>query len=213
MTYAYDRNYLEAARAVLGRMLDYAVYDLKYELSDFWDRFLASPVSLLFEQGDASVVVGRSGVELALMVCGKNKNYPRPRFTEERSAEYWLGWAIAYFQWSTGIPFSQITEFVPIVKIRDMYSPYHEMDVRQFCDALSAVYAKYKKETNLKRKRKEAGISQSQFADLTGIPLRTIQQYEQGQKSINKARAEYLIAMARALCCKPELLLENEPAD
>ncbi len=33
--HAYDKLYLEKARTSLGRMLDFAVYDLKYNASDF----------------------------------------------------------------------------------------------------------------------------------------------------------------------------------
>ena len=33
--YAYDKLYLEKARTALGRMLDFAVYDLKYDFTDF----------------------------------------------------------------------------------------------------------------------------------------------------------------------------------
>ena len=43
--YAYDKTYLEKARTALGRMLDFAVYDLKYNIEDFffdWDLFDAS---------------------------------------------------------------------------------------------------------------------------------------------------------------------------
>ena len=40
------------------------------------------------------------------------------------------------------------------------------------------------------------------------IPLKTIQQYEQRQKNINKARAEYVIRLSRVLQCEPEDLLE-----
>ncbi len=88
--------------------------------------------------------------------------------------------------------------------------PYHEMDIRQFCDALSEMYIERKTQTNLKYRRLQAGISQSQLATYSGIPLRTIQQYEQGQKNINKANAEYLISLSNVLCCEPELLLEYE---
>lgn len=35
MICAYDKVYLEKARTVLARMLDYAVYDLKYDIDDF----------------------------------------------------------------------------------------------------------------------------------------------------------------------------------
>ena len=34
--YAYDKTYLEKARTALGRMLDFAVYDLKYNIEDFF---------------------------------------------------------------------------------------------------------------------------------------------------------------------------------
>lgn len=213
MMNAYDRSYLERARISLGRMLDYAVYDLKYDLDVFWNMFLSSPVSKQFERGEASVLAGQSGVELALIVSGKEKDYATPVFSEERSAEYWLGWAFAYYQWKTCLHFSQITEFVPINEILRMYFPYHEMDIRQFCDRLTEIYTERKQQTNLKRKRLAAGLSQSQIAKITGIPVRTIQQYEQGQKDINKARAGYVIALSRALYCDPQLLLEAETSD
>ena len=45
---AYDRMYLEKARIALGRMLDYAVYGLKYDLSVFWDMFLVSKIARRF---------------------------------------------------------------------------------------------------------------------------------------------------------------------
>lgn len=51
------------------------------------------------------------------------------------------------------------------------------------------------------------GLSQSQLAKASGIPLRTIQQYEQRQKDLSKARAGSLLALARALHCDPSSLL------
>ena len=33
---AYYKGYLDKARTALGRMLDFAVYDLKYNLTDFF---------------------------------------------------------------------------------------------------------------------------------------------------------------------------------
>jgi hypothetical protein len=40
------------------------------------------------------------------------------------------------------------------------------------------------------------------------VPVRTIQQYEQRQKNINKAKAEYLVMLARVLNCPAEELIE-----
>ena len=68
MIRAYDKVYLDKARVAMGRMLDFAVYDLKYEISSFFELFISSGVAARFEKGDFSVIVGMSGVELAYYV-------------------------------------------------------------------------------------------------------------------------------------------------
>lgn len=212
MIRAYDKVYLDKARTALGRMLDFAVYDLKYDLAEFFDLFLSSGVAARFEQGDYSVIVGMSGVELAYKVLEEssiNVTRIKPNYTVGRSAEYWAGWALAYYQWETALDFAEIVRSVPIKDIVNLYSPYHEMDIRQFCDKMNELYRGVNPETNLKRRRKNAGLSQRELAEQSGVPLRTIQQYEQRQKNINKAQAEYLVMLARVLCCDVDDLLEK----
>ena len=68
-----------------------------------------------------------------------------------------------------------------------------------------------KPETNLKAMRTLAGLSQSELAVQADVPVRTIQQYEQRQKDINKAQAETLLRLARALNCNVEDLMEKVP--
>jgi len=51
-------------------------------------------------------------------------------------------------------------------------------------------------------------LSQSQLASLSGVPLRTLQQYEQRQKRLDAARADSLLSLAQALHCPPANLLE-----
>lgn len=58
-------------------------------------------------------------------------------------------------------------------------------------------------------KRQWAGYSQEELAEAANVPLCTIQQYEQRQKSINKAQVEYLLQLSQALCCKVEDLIER----
>ena len=65
MIRAYDKLYLEKARTNLGRMLDFAVYDLHYEIDIFFDLFVTSGVAARFESGDFTLIAGMSGVELA----------------------------------------------------------------------------------------------------------------------------------------------------
>lgn len=90
-----------------------------------------------------------------------------------------------------------------------LYTPYHEMDIRQFADKMDALYREAKPDTNLKIRRQRAGYSQRELAELSGVPLRTIQQYEQRQKNINKAQVEYLVNLKRVLYCEVEELLER----
>lgn len=83
------------------------------------------------------------------------------------------------------------------------------MDIRQFCDKMNGLYKTAKSETNLKLLRQSAGMSQRELSAISNVPLRTIQQYEQRQKNINKAQTEYLIMLARALFCNIEDLVEK----
>ena len=212
MIHAYDKIYLDKARTALGRMLDFAVYDLKYDIEDFFALFITSGIAARFEKGDYSVIVGMSGVELAYKVLELTRgeeNRIKPRYSADRSEEYWAGWALAYYQWDTALSFEEIVRAVPMKRIVQMYSPYHEMDIRQFCDKMNELYRAAQPETNLKALRQRADLSQRELSEQSGVPLRTIQQYEQRQKSINKAQAEYLLMLARTLCCDMEDLLEK----
>ena len=212
MIHAYDKIYLDKARTALGRMLDFAVYDLKYDIGDFFDLFITSGIAARFEKGDYRVIVGMSGVELAYKVLELTKgevNRIKPQYSADRSEEYWAGWALAYYQWDTALSFEEIVRAVPMKRIVQMYSPYHEMDIRQFCDKMNERYRAAQPETNLKALRQRAELSQRELAEQSGVPLRTIQQYEQRQKSINKAQAEYLLMLARTLCCDIEDFIEK----
>ena len=209
--HAYDKLYLEKARTSLGRMLDFAVYDLKYNASEFFALFIASGVADRFEQGDFTILAGKSGVELAYLVLDEaDVEYERltPRFAAGRSEEYWTGWALAYYQWFTAMRFADIIKAVPLEEIRALYSPYHEMDIRHFVDKMNELCLSQRGETNLKRLRRQAGLTQRELAEKSGISLRTIQQYEQRKKNINKAQIDTLIPLSVALYCEVRDLLE-----
>lgn len=210
--HAYDKLYLEKAQIALGSMLDYAVYDLQYEAERFWELFIASGYADRFGNGDCALTVGKSGVELARMTietASGESITTKPQYTADRSPEYWAGWALAYYQWFSGLSFREIQGAVPVKEVIALYSLYHEMDIRQFCDKMTELCRKRRPETNLKHLRKTLGITQRELAEQSGVPLRTLQQYEQRQKDINKAQAEYLIALSKVLSCPPEALIEK----
>lgn len=65
-----------------------------------------------------------------------------------------------------------------------------------------------KTETNLKRIRIAAGLSQSQLATRSLVSIRNIQMYEQRQNNINKAQGDILLRLSKTLGCKIEDLFE-----
>lgn len=209
---AYDETYLSGAQKRLGALLDFAVFGLGIDLSYAHAAFLANPLSQRFAAGDPAIVAGRSGEELALDVLGPTSAEAAIREWAPREAaspEYWTGWALAFYQWASGYSFEAIDERVRIEDIRSLYMPFHEMDVRQLCDRIDELCAQAHPQTNLQARRLAAGLSQSQLARASGVPLRTLQQYEQRQKNVNHARADYVAALARVLGCTAADLFER----
>lgn len=64
--------------------------------------------------------------------------------------------------------------------------------------------------SKLQNARKSAGLSQSKLAEISGVGIRMIQDYEQGHKDINGARAITVYNLAQALGVTIECLLEIE---
>ncbi len=62
----------------------------------------------------------------------------------------------------------------------------------------------------LQVQRKKAGLSQSKLSEASGVNLRTIQQYENGQRNIDGARLEILCNLAAAMGCTLYDVLESD---
>ena len=199
---AYSEHYLERAQRSLATMFDYVVWDLDLDIDRYADLFVVSGLADRFGAGDPSVISARSGVELAREVIertGADIELRPPRPTENRSKEYWTGWALAYYQWQTAHRFRDILAAVPASHIRALYSPYHEMSLAQFCNRMDELYAAANPEPRLKVLRQAAGLSQSELASRAKMSLRTLQHYEQGSKDLRHAAGETLVALARTL--------------
>ena len=62
--------------------------------------------------------------------------------------------------------------------------------------------------TKLHEWRERRGVTQAELADKSGVPLRSLQNYEQGKNSINGAAAIQVYKIAKALRVAVEDLLE-----
>lgn len=240
MMRAYDEALLPRACDSLGRMLDFSAHSLRMDPSAMMDLFVASGAASLFGAGDIRLICGMSGMELAYEVLERSGlRYERtsPRHTISLSGEYWCGFALSLIQWGSCLPFEAVTESFPVSafigeygsrrtayldslpldlsaaeraeKIREFGRLYASDAAAKFVSGISSP-EREKSNTPLKKARIKSGLSQSQLAKASGVPLRTIQQYEQRQKDINRARAEYLIMLSSALGCSPASLLEKK---
>ena len=90
-----------------------------------------------------------------------------------------------------------------------MYDTLHEADITKFFAVADEYIASHRDETNLKRIRTAAGLSQSQLAEKSDVAVRNIQMYEQRRNDINKAQADILARLARTLGCNIEDLFEE----
>ncbi len=210
--YAYDEIYVAKAQAVLGQMLRYAVEDVHSGLNEFWDMFLISGVADLMGSGDYRFIVGMSGVEVAYEVIWRlTGELPpeKPSFHMEKSPVYWTGWIMAWYQWYTGQSFRRISEYMMPENVRNLYSPYHEMDPLRFLEAAEQIRREKETMTRLKLYRDRMGLSQSELAQMSGVSGRMIQHYEQRRKDLGRAQAQTLRSLAGALHCSVEELIED----
>lgn len=213
-TRAYQEIYLSKAQAALGDAFDYAVNDCQIPGTDFIKLFTASSVSKRIENGEPSFLAGKSGIEIVadvvLETTGKQLDI-KPQEHFGRSREYWIGWAVCYYQWFSARSFSDIFHVFSFEDLQSVYYTLHEADITKFIDIADERMREHFKETNLKRIRSSYGCTQAELAKRSGVSLRSIQMYEQRNKDINKASAETLYRIAKTLGCTMENLLEKQP--
>lgn len=63
--------------------------------------------------------------------------------------------------------------------------------------------------SNLKKIRESRGYSQGTLSNLSDVPCRVIQAYESGYRDINKAQGVTLRALADALNCRMEDIMDD----
>ena len=212
MIRAYPEMYLPKAQAVLGEALDYAVNACGMSGEGFINMFIVSSVSKRMAVGEPALVAGKSGIEIAIdtvfEATGKILDIP-PKESFFRSPEYWIGWAVAWYQWYSARSYGEIFQAISFMDLESMYGTLHEADVSKFAEIADELVRKCFPDTNLRRFRLLYGCTQEKLSRLSGVSLRSIQMYEQRQKDINRASAESLYRLSRVLGCTMEDLIEK----
>ena len=216
MIHAYDEQYLNDAMCNLGEAFDFAANVCQVEPDDFLSMMISTGIAFQFERGVPKYVSGMSGTELALEVLRKSgipAENAMVRTEYSCSPEYWTGWITACFQWHTGRSFQNILESLSMREVLRLYPILHEVSEDRAIDALNRAILGKSLPTRLQSRRKDCGITQRELSEKSGVNLRTIQQYEHRSKDINKAAGATLRALAIALSCQIEDLLEYTPDD
>ena len=215
MIRAYDSSYLSDAQDTLALFFDYLINDCGLEADLAAAMFVSSGYAEQFGRGNPVLIAGMSGIELAEEVyrtvypSGKT---PVRLWREHRTAEYWAGWALAYYQWYSGRTFRDIFDRVKFSEILEMYNVYHEMDISRFADDIDMKCRRLRPEARLKTLRENRGLSQSELAAASGVNIRSIQMYEQRVNDIDRAQARTLYRLAIVIGCDIEDLLEDPVA-
>lgn len=213
MTTAYNELYLDDAMHNLADMVEYAVCDLGFDPDEFFGWFVSSGIASKFEKGNPKYITGMSGFELAEAVLNKtNVAYASKEATHniDKGKEYWAGWILAYYQWTTGMRFEDmIKNGLSLSTVMSMYI-LHEADESKFVENANEIIARHKanRNTRLQEIRKSRGFTQQQLSDASGVKVRMIQLYEQRQNDISKARFEVVLSLAKALGCETEDLID-----
>ena len=114
-------------RRLWGDAFGYAIRVCGVPGENFIKLFTVSSVSKHMENGEPAYLAGKSGVELAVQILAETTgttNPPEPPERYARSCEYWIGWAVAYYQWYSGRKYSEIFKVLSFAELeKNVLSP------------------------------------------------------------------------------------------
>ena len=205
-----SESYLEDEQLRLGTFLDLGVNQCGLSGQRCIEIFVESGLSVAFERQLPKYVSGMSGAELlacAFERCGIEVSVPN----ESRcptSADYWVGYTLPCFQMATGCTYKQLFEVLTYDDIRGLHYRLQDREESEFVASVQELLKARKGESKLRSLRRAYGYTQAELAELSGVSLRSIQLYEQGEKDINRAAADTVRRLSQVLRCSMEDVME-----
>ena len=212
MTNVYDREYIEESALCLAEAFDYAANECQMDIEMFMEMFEVSGYERRFEEKDPAVVLGLSGTELVcrtLQASGLYLNFPPPqKIYGECSVQYWCGYFLVYLSFYAAKSIKSILSDISIDEFSEYVPALVRADEETRRSTLTGILSYVEAPVRLQEIRKECGYSQRELAQISGVNLRTLQQYEVRAKDINRAASQTILALARVLGCRIEDLME-----
>jgi hypothetical protein len=117
----------------------------------------------------------------------------------------WAAESYLTIQNETGLTFETIFLVLPIEKMFEYFSLYHEMDFSQIVDEFNEIY---KKESILSIVMNRLGYSIKYISESTGLPYDSLSSYKQRRRDIKKMSADSACLLATLLRIRIETLIE-----
>ena len=202
MIHAYNSIYLNTVMHNLAALFDIAINAEGLDADKFSYMFATSSVASGIENGFPNMLVGKSATEMLMIIIDKDVEYTTVPL--DRTPQYWAGWILANAQWYLNKSFKEILDVIPFSSLVSMYYPYHEADEMKTIEIIQKYFLKT---SSLKLLRQKRNLTQEQLALISGVNIRSIRAYEQGENDILKAQGESLLMLSKALGCTIEELL------
>lgn len=202
MIHAYNNIYLNSVMHNLAALFDMAINAEGLDADQFSYMFATSSVASGIENGFPNMLAGKSATEMLMIILDKDVEYTTVPL--DRTPQYWAGWILANAQWYLNKSFKEILDVMPFSSLVSLYYPYHEADEMKTIEIIQKYFPKT---SSLKLLRQKRNLTQEQLALISGVNIRSIRSYEQGENDILKAQGESLLMLSKALGCTIEELL------
>ena len=202
MIHAYNNIYLNSVMHNLAALFDMAINAEGLDADQFSHVFATSSVASGIENGFPNMLAGKSATEMLMIIIDKDVEYTTVPL--DRTPQYWAGWILANAQWYLNKSFKEILDVMPFSSLVSLYYPYHEADEMKTIEIIQKYFPKT---SSLKSLRQKRNLTQEQLALISGVNIRSIRSYEQGENDILKAQGESLLMLSKALGCTIEELL------
>ncbi|MBR3212357.1 MAG: DUF3990 domain-containing protein [Firmicutes bacterium] len=206
-----ESSYMKDSMRVLGEAVDYAVNDCGIPIAPFLEMLVATETGECFRKRDPRVISGLSGVELVGEIFSKSgmgAGGPEPSIKTKASPEYRIGRALACYIVGMGCGLRELLRLVNADDLLKLSAKIPEGEEGEWITGIERIVRRRSRVSRLQTQRKISGLSQRKLAELSGVNLRTLQQYEIKTKDLSKASVSSVAALAEVLGCRVEDLLE-----
>lgn len=202
MIRAYNELYLNDVMRTVAEIFDLAVNKQNEDLFEFSKFYASSFIAKGIEERNPVILSGSSANELISRLFG----FPidGTMIPDRKSKEYYTGRVLAYAQWYSGLSFKKLLTVVPAYKIASLFDTNSKLPDKRTVETLLGGYLSTSK---IKDIRNERGLTQAELSQLSGVKLRSIRSYEQGEIAADNIESGTLYAIARTLDCEMTDLL------